>query len=185
MIRAHPLSWTGRVQEEKVVRGIRDRFCTTRCGTRSRCSGSRCFSQTLTAWCPACKIFGEKSLEISFSFPSKSPENFPLSSLADNSAQGTTRANAFASLLENLDCFSFLMFLLKDHTVVCLFVTMPKWPKTQESGYWRRPNNQANWKGTLLRQGNDRFWIQRKRSAISRLLLLPSDTDPWKKPDSM
>ena len=117
------------------------------------------------------------ALEISFS---KSPENFPLSSLADNSAQGTTRANAFTSLLENLDCFSFLMFLLKDHTVVCLFVTMPKWPKTQESGYWRRPNNQANWKGTLLRQGNDRFWIQRKRSAICKLLLLLSDTDTLK-----
>ena len=82
--------------------------------------------------------------------------------------------------LENLNCFSFLMFLLKDHTVVCLFVTMPKWPKTQESGYLRSPNDQTNEKGTLLRQGNDRPWIQRKRNAICRPLLLLSDTDQLK-----
>ena len=85
------------------------------------------------------------ALEISFSKPQKIFCSLPW--------QTTTHANAFESLLENLDCFSFLMFLLKDRTLVCLFVIMPKWPKTQESGYWRRPNNQANWKGTLLRQG--------------------------------
>ena len=51
-MRAHPLSWTGRVQEEKVVRRIRDRFCTTRCGMRSRCSGSRCFFTNIDSLMP-------------------------------------------------------------------------------------------------------------------------------------
>ena len=59
---------------EKVEWRTRDRVCTTRCGMRSRCSGSRCFSQTLTAWCPACKICGEttKSSFQNYSFCSLS-----------------------------------------------------------------------------------------------------------------